>query len=66
MIHRNSCAAFHSSDFGTRERLIPLQINGVQLWKEPSISNIKTLLKAGIAVPGCHLETSDSLVRKGR
>lgn len=38
------------------ERQIPFEINGMRLWKEPNASQIKALLIADIAVPGCRLE----------
>jgi hypothetical protein len=46
------------------EKLIPFEVNGMRLWKEISKSTIKTLLKAGIAVPGCHLEDASTVAMR--
>lgn len=48
------------------ESLIPFQVDGMRLWKEPSKSTIKTLLKAGKDVPGCRLVENDGVTMRGR
>lgn len=47
------------------EAQIPLEINGVRLWKEPNLTAIKTLLAAGVAVPGCRLVENDGVAMAG-
>jgi hypothetical protein len=47
------------------ESKIPFQVNGMRLWKEPNLSQIKALLSSGIAVTGCHLVEAVGYAMKG-
>jgi hypothetical protein len=48
------------------ERLIPFEMNGLRLWKEPDRKAIQIALENGQEVPGCRLVTEQKVVAKGR
>lgn len=45
---------------------VPFMLNGLRLWKEVDLVTVKTLLDAGIQVPGCTLVEEASIGAKGR
>lgn len=45
--------------------VIPFMANGICLWKELDLAALKMLLKAGVVIAGCHLETSEDVRSKG-
>lgn len=47
------------------QSLIPFQVNGIRLWKEPDLKAIETLLKAGVKIPGAEMTTETTIGAKG-